>query len=966
MFAACKDNCIFTNKKLDTFLQQVAHYVMHAYRDKLKDLTLVFPNRRSIVFFMQACKNSQKEPCWLPKMVTISDYLKSYAGLQLGAPIALLFELYRVYKSVSGSEETFDQFFHWGEVLVKDFDDVDKYLVQPEAIFTNIKDWRAMDNPADYLTEEQVAVLQQFFRSFSLASFTDLQQSFLQVWEVLLPVYAQYNKNLAEKGYAYEGALFKKAAECIGTLAKDELVDTVFIGFNAVTTCERVVFSHLQKQGKASFFWDYDPLYVEDRDQEAGMFLRKYLKEYPMPEDFELQSALLDPSKKIRVLAASSDHGQIEVASQLIAESAVENHAEVALVLANEELLFPALNSLPAKVEKVNATMGYPAAKGNVGSFIELLFALHQNVRVAKSGEIRFYHVYVSRLLQHSFVRQFYAKEARELMAEIVEANQYYVGMDVLARMPMADLLFFHAESVPVFQQKVKLLFQSLLERLLLEADTSRAVHMDVEMLYEALKAHNQLAEELQVAQISLELRTYARVYLKLLQSIRVPFEGEPLNGLQLMGFLETRNLDFKEVIIVSVNEGQLPLSQARVSFIPYSLRKGFALPVKEMHDAMYAYYFYRLLQRAGQVTLIYNAGTSGMETGEKSRFAFQLMFDPRFKVESSSTLAVLESSPERENQVEKSAAVQKLLQRYVGAGDRKSLSPSALVRYMTCPLKFYYYSLLRLYEQDEVEEQVDARIFGNIFHKSTELIYAPFVHEGKVLEAADFNRLLQKDFLQGIIQEAFRDSFRLGERYVEMEGKNVLVESVLEIYLKQLLEKDKESIPLQLLHTEGVFFAPFAFESAGQKLEVTLGGTIDRVDRVAAGVRIIDYKTGSDKTSFAKLEDVFGPSKIKDHKAILQTFIYALVYADLHPEEKVILPAIMQVRKLFLPHTEMQISATKDERFSGNFKDIAVEVRAAVQAILAEIFDPNIPFGETQKKENCGYCAYKVLCGKK
>jgi len=950
---------------LETFLQQVAFYIAKQNNDYNKDLKIVFPNRRSIVFFTEAFRNNAKNTMWMPELVTISDFVSSYSNLVSASDISLLFELYNTYIKHSNSKESFDQFFNWGEILLKDFDDIDKYLVNPNAVFTNVKDLKELDSTHSFLTDEQIEVLKRFFKNFTESETTVLKKSFMEVWQVMLPVYLSYNEILKSRNLAYEGAIFRQASENVIKTNTNDLPNVAFVGFNAITKCEEVIFEHFSKHNKAIFFWDYDLFYINDKYQEAGLFLRKYLQKFPLPTDFILKSKLVSNEKAIQIISSSTDHGQISVASQILSDSSIDI-SQTALVLANEELLFPVINSLPANVTSINPTMGYSVMKSNAGSFCSLFFKLHQNKRMSANGVCSYYYIYVLRLLKHPFFVTLSNKTANELINKITENNIFYVNEELLCTIPLLSVMLKKSTTTSELQNVFEKTLSMVIDEYIQLAENNNTIELDLEMLYETRKIHRQLVSELSHKKLEPEQATYIKIFTKQLHSLRIPFEGEMTGGLQLMGFLETRNLDFANIIILSVNEGQLPLNQVRTSFIPYSLRKGFGLPDAEMHGAMYAYYFFRLLQRATNVTLVYNNGESGLDTGERSRFIPQLIFNNNFNTIEKSVQQSISSSVKTDNIIYKNESIQKSLNEFLSGDNKRILSPSSIVRYLTCPLKFCYYSLLRLYEHDEVEENVDARIFGNIFHKAAEDIYKPYTDNGKLLTEPEFQKLDATDNIQKIVAEAFNDSFnKNGLANFQIVGKNILVESVVESYLRKMLEIDKQYAPLNILETEGVHYSNINFSLSGIELSVKVGGTIDRIDSSANGVRIIDYKTGSDELVFDELNDVFNPLKISKNKAILQTFIYSLVYYR-QTKSAVIRPSIMQVRKLFIPNLKVNIESKKEIGYaSGNFVDIAEEFNIKLQHLLSEIFNPDIPFTETVDKKNCTYCAYKLLCGK-
>lgn len=951
---------------MDSFLQQVATYLDGALRHQFKDMVLVFPNQRSIAYFNDALKNQVSDTVWLPKTVTIAEFLESHASFVKGSQVNLLFELYLVYVEVSNSKETFDDFFHWGEILLNDFDDVDKYMAEPKAVFANVKDARSMERSLEFLTEEQIQVLEAFFKSFDVEKYSALQKSFFEVWEVLVDIYEKFNKNLHAKQISYEGAIYKGAVDYFEDHSVFDFEKVVFIGFNAITKCEERIFSLLQNKKKALFFWDYDEFYVRDFQQEAGLFVRNFIKQFPMPSDFNLKSQLLDKNRVVTVYSAPTNHGQIELAGRKLQSLTTSDQSKVALVLADEGMLFPVLNNLPENIGFVNTTMGYPVMESTVGTLIDLIIQLQQSSRASSKGELSFYYKYVVRILRHPMLQK-YDGSANDLIVEIVDNNWYYVPQSKLQGTVLQKLIFNLIDDFSSFHVYLSGILKELIAFVLGDSDADPLQAFNLEFLYAAFKCNNQLFDELYGAKIKILLPTYFQLLLKLLKTNKVPFEGEPMKGLQLMGFLETRNLDFEEVFILSVNEGLLPSNQHRSSFIPYSLRKGFGLPTSEMHDAMYAYYFYRMLQRSKKVHLIYNSGASGMKGGEKSRFIQQLIYGDAFEIKEEVIGQSLTLQMQNKQVIKKGEPIRKVLDAYIEDGSMLRLSPSAISRYLQCQIKFFYHTVLKVYEQDEVDEHVDARLFGNLFHVASEYLYGAVYRDKILVDAEYMKRMMTDEMINQSVQFAFNEVFKVkSKKNFKIEGKNVLVQSVLCNYLKQLLAKDKEVVPFSVVGIEEELNERISFNVEGKLVKVLVGGLVDRIDRTSNALRIVDYKTGADKLVFKHLEDVFDAEKIKDHKAILQTFIYSLVYALKNPNEPVIVPMVYQVKEFFVPQSSFGVKSTEEPKFAGgNFKGVQEEVSVRLAKLLEEIFDYSLPFVETKDEKQCEYCSYRLMCGK-
>lgn len=951
-----------------TFLGQVAQYLYTHYRSRFSDILLVVPNRRTAVFFTEELKQIAQQSIWLPGIKTINEFLQDYSSLNIAEPVSLLSHLYKAYLKISGAKESFDDFYFWGEMMLADFDNIDKYLVEPQAVFTNVKDFKALDNPADYLTKEQVEVIKKFFSEFDPHKKSALKEEFKKIWEILLPVYKEYNQSLKARDIGYEGMVYREAVAQIKERAVDDFgfSRVFFTGFNAITRCEEEVFDSLYSRKVADFFWDYDDFYVGKGHMEAGYFVRRYLKKFPPPFSLKSQNFLSD--KNIRVASVPTDAGQVEYGARQLQAMDTKNYANTALVLVDEQLLVPVLHYLPEGIDDVNITMGYPLQNSNSGRFVELLIDLQKRVRINKeTKQANFYYKSVLPLLRHPFFKLEPPDEMEVLINKITTQNLFYVSADELGENPLVQLVFKSVDSNQQWHQYMVELLLHLIKKMVANQEESRSLTLDMEFLYHLYLKTKQLQDELERHKLQLQLSTLFSLYRRMINSIRIPFEGEPIKGLQLMGFLETRNLDFENVVVLSVNEGLLPAATVSPSFIPHSLKRGFGLPTREQHDAMYAYYFYRLIQRAKNVTLIYNNGAQGMTTGEKSRFLHQLHYNADVKVAQHSVKQTVDLKVKQEISIKKRGKAKEKLMAFLEQPEKK-LSPSALTAYLTCPLKFYYRSVVNLHPNDEIEENVDARLFGNIFHYAAEKLYEPFLKKNILVDIATLKAMQNDDArLKQIIVEAFREAFygKQSERKFTVEGKNLLVFGVVEKYLKAMMDMDIKHAPFSLVGLEQTVYSNIRFSSNGESYEVRVGGQIDRLDRTDKGLRVIDYKTGSDKLFFTDLNEVFSHDKIPDRKAVFQTFLYCLIRYLNQPGDQVIIPGVYQVKNFF-SNLGFAIQGKKEPAFAdGNFIGIADDVNERLTQLLAEIFNFDQPFDQTNDIKRCEYCPYKIMCGR-
>jgi len=854
-------------------------------------------------------------------------------------------------------------------VLLADFNDIDKYQVDPESVFVNVKNFKSIENQIDFLSDEQLEVLKRFFNSFDAEKPTKIKDEFLKIWEIMHPLYKNLKKELALKNIGFEGMVFKDALERIGEFNKNDFGfhQVYFIGFNAITPIEEEVFLTLKNLGLAYFFWDYDSYYIENKAMEAGLFQRKFIKKFP-PIEIKKECNQLK-GKSLNVISAPTNHGQVFNLSQILSKINSKTPADTAIVLSDEQLLMSVINYIPNIYPDINITMGYPLSDSLSGSFIDLIIQLQQNVRKSKNESFTFYYKPVSAIMRHPFVQYFFPDQANVIVDVITKENLYNVEQQELNGNEWFSELFVGVESVDQFVNYIEQLLGLLQVKLLEIEKPSTHFLLEVEFLFRLLVEVRKLNANIYSYGIKLQLPTYFGLLRKVIQSVRVPFEGEPVSGLQVMGFLETRNLDFKNVIILSVNEGVIPVQSRSASFIPFGLRRGFGLPTSELNDAMYAYYFYRIMQSAENVWLLYNSGSSGMSTGEKSRLLYQLEFDENFNVESHADMQSIEVVSNRTITIEKNGEVWERMADFFHPENPKMLSPSALSIYLQCPLRFYFRSVAKVREADEVEEVVDARLFGNIFHKAAESLYQKAFDQKELITDEVITQILNnEEFIDGIINRSFSEVF-FGDstkRKLSIEGKNQVVFNVIKKYLIQMLQKDKAFVPFSIVGLEKNIASKFKVILPKGDIIVNLGGQIDRLDRSEKGLRVIDYKTGGDKLTFEDLDDVFDAEKIKDNKAIFQTFLYSYLVSGKFPDENAILPMVYQVKKMFESQVTFAINSKKYAPFNeGNFVSIKTEVKLRLQDLLQELFDKNRPFIQTENLALCEYCPHKSKCGR-
>lgn len=961
------------------FLYQVATSFYQRYGAEIHRLAFVFPNRRAGLFFQKYLSEISENPLFSPSILTINDLFMQLSGKHPADKIQMLFRLYELYKQRSGSSESFDEFIYWGEMLLNDFDDIDKYMVDARMLFRNVSDLKSLDDDFNYLSPEQVQAIRSFWSSFYPKGDSPNQQHFLELWEILYDLYAGLRTSLAKDGCGYDGMIFREVVE---QLEKEPMSDfpfdqVVFVGLNALSVSEERLLLALQKKGVADFYWDYVGPWVTDPDNKASFFLGRNLRLFPS----RMQLPATGPVQaEIRVMGVPSAIGQAKQVYPILQALADEQQLtdesalRTAIVLPDEHLLVPVLNAIPEAIQHINVTMGYPLAGTPVAALMEYILTLQKNIRYIDRVPV-FYFRDVLPILNHQYVMAAAPEEVSQLVKDMTAGNRIYVHAADLNRHELLSILFTPVQNTEELSDYLIHVLEALNACLrnnrpnpddeeMISNSTQTTADIEQEFIFHYFATVNRMKEVMCEAKIEMRLDTYFRLLKRMTDLITIPFEGEPLSGLQVMGVLETRALDFDRLIILSMNEGIFPLKKAANSFIPYNLRRGFGLPTYEHQDSVWAYHFYRLIRRAKQVTLLYDTRTTGLQTGEVSRFVHQLRYHYQYPLIDELVVYDVASSAVPPISVQKTAEVEKLLSDFLSGGPR-ALSASAINTYLDCPLKFYFSVLEQIQEEDEITETVERDVFGSILHKVMEDLYAPF--KGKLV-TADLLKLLRKDqpLLTGTIARAFAELFFKSPVVRPLEGENFLTGEMIRKYAEKILEQDARFTPFHYIESEKKVRATITLSD---KRVVQLKGFIDRVDSLDRVLRIVDYKTGSGKLEFESVEGLFDKEAKDRPKAVMQVFLYAWMYQQL-PEYTgmPIQPAIYYLRTLFQrsfdPVVEQKKGRGKADKVN-SFQEFVADFEDKLRQCLDEIFNLDIPFTQTETGKACAYCSFRGLCGK-
>ena len=875
---------------MKSFLEHVAEDLLSRYGTNLSRVAVVFPNKRASLFLNEHLARLAGKPIWSPSYITISDLFRSHSSLQVADPILLVCELHRVFTACTGIDKTLDHFYGWGQLLLSDFDDLDKNMAPADKVLANLRDIHELDDTS-YLTPEQREMIKRFFSNFSDEHNSELKERFLRLWSHIGEIYHQFNAQLAEKQLAYEGALYRQ-------VATDESIefeyDTyVFIGFNLLQQVEQTLFRRLERQGKAIFYQDTDEV----------------------------------PPQHINYISAPTENIQARYISEWLTPERIQAGRRTAIVLCNEGLLQTVIHCLPESVDKVNITTGYPLSQTSIASLVNTLI----NMQV---------HGYSLR--KQMFTRRWVESVKRHPYASI---------------MPQDFAAERHTEIQPLLHWLI-----NITQTIAVSKSPIIDSPLDTESLFRMYTLLNRLCGLVDSGVLRVDVITMQRLIVQLITSTSIPFHGEPAEGIQVMGVLETRNLDFDHVLLLSCNEGNMPRGVNDTSFIPYALRKAYGLTTVDYKVAIYQHYFHRLLQRASDVTILYNNATSDGKTAEMSRFMLQLMVDNRIPISFLTLKAGQTPQLHAPKTIQKTPDVIAQMQKHF-ANKEGGISPTAVNTYLRCQLRFFYRYVCEIAEPDSTEDDmIDNRLFGNIFHKAAQVIYTPFI--SNTITSMMLDELLKEEVtIERAVDEAIKQEFFKitdpSRPLPPLDGLQLINREFIIKYIRLLLEVDRRFAPFRIIDLEKWV----STEIGGMKV----GGIIDRLDSITnpetgeSQIRVIDYKTGSRHIKpLPDVASIFSSESIKDHSDyFLQTFLYAHIVRSKSSES--VSPCLLFIQHAGGKDYDPTLGIGKEA-----VTDIATysdEFISLFQNLLAEIFNAQLPFTPTDDRKRCETCPFASLC---
>ena len=946
-----------------TFLEYVAEDIISKYGTDLSRIAVVFPNKRAALFLNEHLARLAGQPVWSPAYITISDLFRQHTDLKTADPIKLICDIHKSFTKCTGIDETLDHFYGWGQLLLADFDDIDKNMADADSIFCNLKDIHELDD-ISYLDDEQKEMLKRFFANFSDDIESELKKRFLSLWSHFGDIYHDYNRRLTEQGIGYEGAIYRK-------VASDETLHLkydkyLFVGFNLIQKVERVLFSRLMKEGKAKFYWDFDEYYMPTaRAQQSASVpnntasFAAYLTDFPNELDNTDRDiyANMGRPKRIRFISSPTENAQARFASNWLLENErYKAGRKTAVVMCDESILLPIMHSLPPEADKVNITSGFPLAMTPVASLVMLLFDLY-TLGLRKKGTAFNPH-YLKKLMAHP-----YARHLQEVHLNGVHSRGGHLSQ-------------VHQEGSAALLQHIATLVKQVGIATKQEGDA-----LTQESVFRMFTILNRLAALADSGDLLVDNTTLRRLVSQLVGAASIPFHGEPVIGVQIMGVLETRNIDFDNVLLLSCNEGNMPKGVNDSSFIPYSIRKAHGLTTIDNKVAIYSYYFHRLLQRAGDITIAYNNSTDNGHTGEMSRFMLQLLVESGQKIDHYSLTAKNQPTPLMPKAIEKDETALSKLE------EMSRLSPSAINTYIRCKLAFYYQYIAHIKEPDSDPETIDNRMFGNIFHRAAYLIYKDITDHSPVIEKAHIQAYLSnRKLLASVVDRAFEEEECKTNNGLQIINRKVIIE-----YITKLLKIDQQLCPFSILameeeakvYTQLSFTIPSGGALKGGALvssaptkqyNLTIGGIIDRLDAVTdkqtgkRRIRVVDYKTGNKPSSAIKsIEEVFDPKNIasKHSNYFLQAILYSLIVSrskEWNAANDAVSPALLFIKQAATNDYDPTLCIDKHP-----ISDVTVyeeEFLTKLKETVADMYSPNAAFTPTDDRKKCELCPYRMLCG--
>lgn len=953
------------------FLEYVADDIINKYGTDLSRIAIVFPNKRASLFLNEILAHKTTHAIWSPSYITISEFFRNHSDLVVGDSIKLICEIHKSFTACTNIDESLDHFFGWGQLLLADFDDIDKNMADAAQVFNNIKDLRELDD-LSYLNDEQKKILRKFFSNFTENKNSELKQRFLNLWCHLEDIYNNFRNNLRKQHIAYEGMLYRDVAT--NKTIQYNYDTYLFIGFNVIQKVEQKVFLNLMNEGKAHFYWDFDKYYLSNKittsSNEAGHYISKYIKIFPNELDLNNNEIYnnFKPNKKITFVRASTNNIQARFVSNWLKENnRFEKGQNTAIVLCDESLMPAVIHCIPKEVKKVNITTGFPLFQTQIATFVLQLLELR--LLGFSTQKNKFKANYVLQIMSHPYA-QYITDKFKYIIDKIKSEKIYNLTSQILSIDEGTSVLF----KDEISSKSTMLWVIDILKIIAHNIKDGGNDPLTDESIFRMYTLCNRICGLINSGDLDVDIFTLQRIVIQLINTTTIPFHGEPISGIQIMGILETRNIDFENVLILSCNEGNMPKGINDASFIPYSIRKANGLTTIDNKVAIYAYYFYNLIQRAKDVTITYNSSTDNGSKGEMSRFMLQLMLESNIKIKKISLFAGQQHAFTNTEKIIKNNKILEAL------NSINRIAPTSINRYIHCPLQFYYNNVVQITEDEDDElEEMSNRIFGNIFHQSSETLYKKLKKENGTVNKNNIKYAIEhKEFIERIVDDVFADiafHAKNNGKHIDYNGLQLINREVIIKYLIRLLEIDNQLAPFKIKDIESSVYKEFVIQTSAGNRKIDIGGRIDRLDQVfdnetrTKKIRVIDYKTGRYPTKkINSISEIFERPTVNGRHSdyYLQTMLYSILIKhdrEYNPENLPVSPALLFIQHSAEDNYDPTIKIGKEKVYDiSKYED---EFTSNISDIVSEIFEPSIPFYPTNDKSACKFCPYCNICGR-
>lgn len=974
---------------MESFLNRVARVYYDNERDNLLDYCFVFPNKRSSHFFAESLRKmcGPDSAVIFPRIMPVNEFVADFSPLVEATRYEQLFILYNEYNKISRDIEDFDRFQFWGEMLLNDFSDVDSYMIDASKLFVNVK--RLKEINANYFTPEQLEVMKRFWgevpSGYDPETFwSHIEQSadtggekFLKLWEILDPLYHAYRARMTELGLANTGMFARNCVERLSNFSPDDLYYKryVFVGFNVLSTSELLIFEKLKALGCADFYWDFNSPSFEDKNNKAVRFIAGNVREFKSLYDLGEEKLTRFPN--IEIIGVPSTIGQVKTAGEILAGWAadstikdVDNAIDTAVVLPDEQLFVQMIHSVPESISEVNVTMGYPMRHTPIASVMRTVISMHLRARSVK-GEFRYFYEDLLQLIAQPLIRGM-APEDCAAISDMINSRHLFTISDAMlqAECPTLGVIFRPVNNVNDFDEVYRYTL-SLAEFMLSAVRKTSDNQLDEMFIKSYIDALEDLKEASDRHRITMRENTFFHLIERAISGDTINFTGEPLKGLQIMGVLETRVLDFDNVIMLSMNERIFPRKHYTRSFIPDALRRAYGMSTVDFQESIYAYYFYRLLTRAKNVRLLYDARSVGGKSSEMSRFLAQLLYlynTPDNPVEHTLMVYPQRTFDPPVVEIRKSPEVMKILEQYTVEGSGKNLSASSINEYINCPVNFYLKYVEGYNVEEDAEDFMDSSTYGTIIHEILHDLYTDFRNargskNGVVITADIIDGWIKSPVTldRYITRSVNRHYNRLPDEAIDtpLKGEPEVLARIMKLFLIEMLNREKGVAPIEFIEGEHEIRRQLRINDS---LTVNIRQYIDRIDRVDGRLRIVDYKTGSDVSDTSEVADMFDPMSAHRPKAMLQLMFYCLAYSLDQGIDQPIRPYLYCFKNI-------RLDGLKPLRIGGavvdDYRDYIDEYLPRFNEIVAEIFNPDVPFRQSDNSNACTFCQFKGICAK-